>query len=395
MSKQVSYYQLNKFEDRVLTSPNWTTVKGPIALVRPPRVEFGPDSIGLLAEWVGKRSALVVSDAFNGARTSLLGLNGTTTVFPDVRAEPDIENLHALLKIAEEARPDVVIGFGGGSAMDLAKLAAVMTGAAVELRDIQGPGRAPPRKTRLVQIPTTAGTGSEAGTRALVTDHETRAKIAVESMHMLADFAIIDPALMISVPRAVTAATGVDAIAHCAEAFTNRRAHPAVDIYALEGIRLGGRYLRHAVEHGADIEARAAMAPASFYGGLCLGPVNTTAGHALAYPLGTRWNIPHGIANALIFPHVLAFNAPAAPERTQQIAEALQIGVFDTGPRLFSAAYDFCANLGIDMRLSAHGIERNDLPAIADAAITIRRLLDNNPREISRDEILQIYETAF
>jgi alcohol dehydrogenase class IV len=228
-----------------------------------------------------------------------------------------------------------------------------------------------------------------------VADREARSKIAVESMHMLADLAIIDPALTISVPGPVTAATGVDALAHCAEAFTNRRAHPAVDIYALEGIRLGGRYLRQAVENGADIEARSAMALASFYGGLCLGPVNTTAGHALAYPLGTRWGIPHGIANALIFPHVLAFDAPAAPERTRLIAEALQLTAVDGGPRLFSAAYDFCTNLGIDMRLSAHGIDRQDLPAMADAAITIRRLLDNNPKDISREEVLRIYETAF
>ena len=130
---------------------------------------------------------------------------------------------------------------------------------------------------------------------------------------MLADFAVVDPELTLSVPRAITVATGVDALAHCVEAFTSRKAHRAIDLYALEGARLIGASLPRASADGSDREARAGMALASFYGGLCLGPVNTTAGHAVAYPLGTRHHIPHGVANAVIFSHVLAFNAPAAP----------------------------------------------------------------------------------
>jgi alcohol dehydrogenase len=138
-----------------------------------------------------------------------------------------------------------------------------------------------PRRVALAQVPTTAGTGSEAGIRALVTDPKTMAKLAVESMHMLADIAVIDPALTFTVPARTTAATGVDAMAHCVEAFTNRKAHPMIDLYAIEGTRLVGKYLARAVKDGSDAEARAGLSLASLYGGFCLGPVNTAGGHAL------------------------------------------------------------------------------------------------------------------
>lgn len=246
-----------------------------------------------------------------------------------MQPEPDLTNLEAAVAAAREAGVNVVIGFGGGSLMDLAKLVAVLVGTDQGLRDISGPNRAPARRVGLVQIPTTAGTGSEVGTRALITDPDTMNKIATESREMLADIAIIDPELTVSVPPMVTAATGVDAMAHCVEAFTSRRSHPIIDAYALQGIELVGRYLRRAVEDGADLEARAGLALAAFYGGVCLGPVNTTAGHALAYPLGTRHKLAHGIANALIFPHVLAVNAPAAPEKTALVGQALGFGAED------------------------------------------------------------------
>jgi alcohol dehydrogenase class IV len=246
-----------------------------------------------------------------------------------------------------------------------------------------------------VQVPTTSGTGSEAGTRALVTDPATRNKLAVQSRHMLADLAVVDPDLTMTVPTQVTAATGVDALAHCAEAFTSRKAHPVIDRYALEGMRLVGRYLTRAVADGKDREARAGLSLASYYGGLCLGPVNTTAGHAVAYPLGTRHHVPHGAACALIFPHTLAFNAPATPERTAETLQALGLDAGSDERSVFTAAYRFCASLGVEMRMSRLGVPEDDLGNMADEAHAIRRLLDNNPREASRDEILAIYRAAF
>ncbi|MDL2398921.1 iron-containing alcohol dehydrogenase [Rhizobium mayense] len=370
------------------------TSSSSITLIRPRAIEFGPGSVSKVGEWMAGRfqRILVVADAFNSKRVDLLGLSGKVTIFAEVRPEPDIPNLEALLAVAEAADPDLVIGFGGGSAMDLAKLAAVLPGSGCRITDVVGVERVPAKQAALVQVPTTSGTGSEAGTRALVTDPVTKNKLAVQSSHMLADLAVIDPELTLTLPAQVTAATGVDAMAHCVEAFTSRRAHVSIDMYAIEGVRLVGKYLKRAVVDGSDMEARSGLSLASLYGGYCLGPVNTTSGHAVAYPLGTRHHIAHGAANALIFPHTLAFNAPAVPEKTAEILSALNAPWHTS---VFDAAYDFCHGLGCEMKLSQFAVPRSDLPAMADEAHAIRRLLDNNPRDMSRDDILTIYEAAY
>jgi len=375
------------------------TLSMPISMIRPPVIEFGVGTAERLGVWAAQRKyrrILVISDAFNASRTNLLGLAGDVTVFGEVRAEPDIEDLAGVLAAADQANAELIVGFGGGSAMDLAKLAAVLSGSRQTLADVVGAGKvAMPRRAALAQVPTTSGTGSEAGIRALVTDPATQSKLAVESIHMLADIAVIDPALTFTVPPKVTAATGIDAMAHCVEAFTNRKSHPAIDLYAIEGVRLVGRYLARAVAEGDDAEARAGLSLASLYGGFCLGPVNTAAGHALAYPLGTRWHMAHGAANALIFPHVLAFNTPAVPEKTAMILEALGLRQPNTIGSVFEAAHAFCASLDIEMRLSKIGVPDTDLGIMADDAFSIRRLLDNNPRDMSRADILAIYEAAY
>ncbi len=373
------------------------TLASPIDLVRPQEIAFGAGTLSRVARFLaerGYRRPLVVADAFNAGRVDLLGLTGAITVFGTVKPEPDLPNLDAVLALADEVRPDCVIGFGGGSAMDLAKLVAVLPGSGQTLRDVVGPEKVLGRRIGLVQVPTTAGTGSEAGTRALVTDPEAQAKLAVQSHHMLADLAVIDPDLTMTVPAAVTAATGVDAMAHCVEAFTSRKAHPAIDLYALEGARLVGRYLPRAVADGADREARAGLALASLYGGFCLGPVNTTAGHAVAYPLGTRHHIAHGLACAAIFPHTLAFNAPAVPEKTAQVLQALGAPARADEEAVREHATRFCADLGVELRLSRIGVPADDLDGMAGEAHAIRRLLDNNPRDMSRADILALYRAA-
>lgn len=370
------------------------SIDAKLDLLRPAHVRFGAGQLSHVPTWVearGYRRPFVVSDSFNVSRVGELGL-ADVAVFGDLRAEPDIAALEAAVTAARAAQPDLIIGFGGGSAMDLAKLVAVLVGSDLGFKDIQGPDRAPPRRVGLAQIPTTAGTGSEVGTRALITDPVSLNKVATESPHMLADIAIIDPALTLSVPPAITAATGIDALAHCVEAFTSRRAHPIVDFYAEAGITLVGRYLGRAVKDGSDIEARAGLSMAAFYGGICLGPVNTTAGHAISYPLGTVFGIPHGVANALIFPHVLAANAEAMPEKTQFVADAL--GLAQTGI-LRDIAADFCAALGLPMRLRDHGVTEGSIASMAAQAHGIRRLLDFNPRDLSVADIEAIYRQAF
>jgi alcohol dehydrogenase class IV len=369
----------------------------PIELIRPEAIEFGSGTMAAAARFArnkGVKRPLVISDAFNAARVGLLDLPGEVSVFGEVKPEPDIPNLEQALLVARAVAPDLIVGFGGGSAMDLAKLVAVLCSNAQKLTEIVGVDKVVGREVWLLQIPTTSGTGSEAGTRALVTDPSTANKLAVQSRFMLADLAIVDPNLTISVPPGITAATGVDALAHCVEAFTSRKAHPAIDLYAIEGVRLVGRYLARAVADGADREARAGLALASLYGGFCLGPVNTTAGHAVAYPLGTRHHIAHGLACAVIFPHTLAFNMPAVPDKTLAMLAALGLDAAKDARSAFDAAYRYCADLGIDMRLSSLGVPRDDLRVMADEAYAIRRLLDNNPREITSDQILEIYENA-
>ena len=369
----------------------------PIDLSRPSQILFGSGVAGRVGDWAAKRQlkkAFVVADAFNATRVAVLGLRDGVEVFADFRPEPDAADLEKLLAAVDAANPDLIVGFGGGSAMDLAKLAAVLPGSGQHFMDVVGPNKVHSRSLALAQVPTTAGTGSEAGTRALVTDPKTLAKLAVQSDHMLADLAAVDPELTQSVPRAITVATGVDALAHCVEAYTNKKAHPIIDVYALEGIRLVGHWLPRAAEVGADMEARTGMALASLYGGFCLGPVNTAGGHAVAYPLGSRHHIPHGAANALIFPHVLAFNAPAAPERTATILSALGLAATSEPADVFASTYKWCLDLGCEMRLSALGVPADDLPTRADEAHAIRRLLDNNPRDLMRDDILAIYRAA-
>ena len=366
----------------------------PIELLRPPVVHFGAGTLPKLADWVRAQGFLhpvVVADVANAKRLDVLGI-GAVDHFGEVTGEPDIEMLERAVAAARGA--DLVVGFGGGSAMDLAKLVAVLVGQDLALSDISGPNRAPKRKVGLAQIPTTAGTGSEVGTRALVTDRQKRSKVATESREMLADIAIVDPALTESVPPAVTAATGLDALAHCVEAYTSRRAHPLVDEYAVSGIELVGKYLKRAVVDGHDTEARAGLALGSFYGGVCLGPVNTTAGHALSYPLGTRFGLPHGLANALIFPHTLALNAPAVPAKTKVILEALGSAPGTSGDVL-GGARQFCEGLGLDMRLRAHAIPKEAFASMATEAHSIRRLLDWNPVDVSAEEIARLYDRAW
>ncbi len=369
-----------------------------IELLRPPIIEFGTGTLAKLGDWArakGYQRPFIVAGSSAAARIGMLGLPGEIGVFGTVAPEPDIPNFEAALAAARAHQPDLIVGFGGGSAMDVAKLVAALLDGGQSLEEVVGPEKVAGRRVGLAQVPTTAGTGSEVGTRALLTDPASRNKWAVQSRFMLADIAIVDPEMTATVPARITAETGVDAMAHCVEAFTNIKAHPIIDGYALEGIRLVGRYLRRAVENGADHEARAGMALASLYGGLCLGPVNTAGGHAIAYPLGTRHHIPHGAANAVIFPHVLAYNAPVAPEKTRLVLEALGLPASSDPAEVSRLAGGWCARLGIEMRMSARGVPQSDLGAMADEAFAIKRLIDNNPRELTRAAILEIYQQAF
>lgn len=373
-----------------------TDYASPLRLFQPRQFDYGAGSaaqVGLWAETEGFQRILVLTQPVMAAQIDRLGLKGDVSVFDGVQPEPDSGNLAAAISAAVTSAPDLIVGFGGGSVMDVAKLASVLRGGQ-GLSDVIGPNRVAGRQNALALVPTTAGTGSEAGIRALVTDASTLNKVAVESRYLMPDMVALDPDLTMSVPPAVTAATGIDAMAHCVEAFTNRKAHPLIDNYARLGFGLVARYLPRAVKDGSDAEARSALLLAAYYGGICLGPVNTAAGHALAYPLGTRLKLAHGLANAVIFPHVLAFNQPVAPAKTAEIATALGLR-HDSEAALRQDASRWCAELGVEMRLSRLGASEDQLPGWATEAHSIRRLMDNNPRDMSVADVVAIYRAAF
>jgi len=371
------------------------TIDRQITIHQPARLEIGAGSAARVGDWAtGAARTLVLTSPSVAGSVEQLALKGEVRVHADVPPEPDEKALAAAMASAGDLKPDVIVGLGGGSVMDIAKLVAVLWDGAQTLPEVIGPNKVARRLSRLALVATTAGTGSEAGIRSLVTNSETQAKMAVESPYMRADLAVLDPVLTYTVPPAVTAANGVDAMAHCVEAFTNIRAHGMIDGYARMGISLVGRYLRRAVEDGSDTEARAGMMLASYYGGICLGPVNTAAGHAVAYPLGTKLHLPHGLANAIIFPHVLAYNQPVQPEKTAEVLTALGLGQAGNPEAVLEKAYGFCASLGVEMHLRQHGRIPNDLSGWAAEAHGIRRLMDNNPRDMSVQEVEAIYRAA-
>jgi len=267
------------------------------------------------------------------------------------------------------------------------------------LREVFGIGLLRGRATPLVCIPTTAGTGADVSPNAILLDEAERLKKGVVSPHLVPDMAICDPELTVTMPPPVTAATGIDALVHCMEAYANKHAHPTVDVYALEGIRRIGRSMETAVKNGADRNARADVMLGALYGGLCLGPVNTAAVHALSYPLGGEYRVPHGVANSLLMPHVFRFNLPAMPERYADIALALGCAAGATPLATAEAGLqrlaDMSRNCGIPQRLRDVGVPESDLPRLAQESMKVTRLLKNNPRELTAADAEQIYRAAY
>ncbi len=323
----------------------------------------------------------------------------TVEVCSSIDREPEIALFEQVVAAGRAAKPDVVIGLGGGSPLDVSKLVAALLDGRQPIRDVFGIGLLRGRSTPLICIPTTAGTGADVSPNAILLDEAERLKKGVVSPYLVPDMAICDPELTVTMPPAVTAATGIDALVHCMEAYANKHAHPTVDVYALEGIRRIGRSIETAVKNGADRDARAEVMLGALYGGLCLGPVNTAAVHALSYPLGGEYRVTHGVANSLLMPHVFRFNLPAMPVRYANIALALGCSAGGTPLATAEAGLrrlaEMSRNCGIPQRLRDVGVPESDLPRIAIESMKVTRLLRNNPRELTATEAEQIYREAF
>ena len=379
----------------------------PITLLQPPRIGFGngcaPQCADHLAA-LGTKRVLVVSSTpvlpTIGAVLTALDAAGVTAIHAScVDHEPTCGLFEQVLAAARVERVDGVLGIGGGSAIDVAKLVAALHDGGQSVREVFGIGLLRRRSLPLVCLPTTAGTGAEVSPNAILLDEGDELKKGVVSPHLVPDAAYVDPWLTISVPPAVTAATGLDALTHCIEAYANQHSHPIVDTWALQGIRLIAGHLARAVRNGGDMEARGALALGSLYGGLCLGPVNTAAVHALAYPLGGKYHIAHGVANSLLLPHVLRFNLPAAPQRYAGIAAALGVAPNDSATRMAEQGVEFLTRLsaacGVPQNLSALGIAREEIPGLAASAMKVTRLLANNLRPMTEADAARIYEAAY
>lgn len=298
-----------------------------------------------------------------------------------------------------EFEPDCVVGIGGGSVLDCAKLIAALADKKQKLEEVVGMQLIQQRAAKLICVPTTSGTGSEMSPNAILLNEKTNAKSGIISKYLVPDVSYIDPALTFKLPPHLTAETGMDALSHCIEAYTNIFAHPAIDIYALEGIRQITANLVAAVKDGENKSARAALALGSMYGGICLGPVNTSAVHALSYGLGGKYHISHGLANAILLAEVMQFNASASPERHLQISLAMGIENKGTQDEIISKGIqkirEIALECGLPSKLSEIGICREDIPELADTAMQVTRLLKNNPRPVNKEDAIRIYEKLF
>ena len=327
----------------------------------------------------------------------------TVEVFDQVVADPPEAILLAAVEQARALKAQLIIGFGGGSSMDVAKLVALLAHpeCSQALAQMYGVGNARGQRLPLILVPTTAGTGSEVTQISIITTGETT-KMGVVSPLLLPDLALLDAELTLGLPPAVTAATGIDAMVHAIEAYTSvLKKNPLSDLLAREALRLLAANLDEVVHNGGNREARQAMLLGSCLAGQAFANAPCAAVHALAYPLGGHFHIPHGLSNALVLPHVLAFNASAAAPLYAELAplvlgERLQAGSAAQQTEQFIAALaDFSVRSGLPTRLRDAGVPQDMLPTMARDAMLQQRLLVNNPREVNEAQALAIYHVAY
>ena len=390
-----------------------------ITLLQPQKIVFGTGCIQTFTDdykKMGLRRLFVLTappirPLIEGTLDELKAAGIAVEVFQDIVAEPTVNDFKKILKEARQFQADSVAGIGGGSVLDVTKLVAAFIDSDQQVEDCFGTGFIRRKGLWFACLPTTAGTGSEVSPNAILLDEHDHLKKGIVSPFLIADVAYVDPKLTWTVPAKVTADTGMDALTHCIEAYTNKFAHPSVDIYALQGIRLIAANLERAVTLARDnkpadlsdnptyAEAREALAFGSLYGGLCLGPVNTAAVHALSYPLGGEFHIPHGLSNAILLPSVMKFNTPSNVKRHAEVAIALgcEPGKNDeeTAQRGVDFIYRLAAAVGIPDKLTALGIPQTAVDGMAKAAMQVQRLLKNNPREVTEQDARDIYNSLY
>jgi alcohol dehydrogenase len=373
-------------------------------------VEFGAARrLGALlrAQFPALERLCVVTDGFlhksgllDPALADLAAHGWNATVIDDVIADPPEHIVLDATARARSAGAEIVLGLGGGSSMDVAKLiAALAPQQQQQLSEMYGVNKVTVQRLPLVQMPTTAGTGSEVTAVSIVTVGEAR-KMGVVAPQLIADLAILDAELTLGLPVAATAATGIDAMVHAIEAYTSAHLkNPVSDMLAMKALELLSRNLLPACEDGNNREAREAMLLGATFAGQAFANSPVAAVHALAYPIGGIYHVPHGLSNALVLPHVLRFNADSAADLYAELADVVVPGTTgsarDKTQALIEKLERMIAETAIPARLRDVGIEREGLGRMASEAMLQTRLLVNNPRPVSEADALAIYNAAF
>ncbi|MFS0785083.1 iron-containing alcohol dehydrogenase [Shouchella sp. 1P09AA] len=320
--------------------------------------------------------------------------------FLDVEPEPAFSVIEACKEVFLAGGHDGFIAIGGGSAIDTAKAASVYASYEGSLHDFVGTDLVPQKGAPLIAIPTTAGTGSEVTNIAILSDKDAQLKKGIASDYLLPDVAIVAPEMTRTAPQHVTAASGIDAMVHGIEAYLSVHASPITDALALKSMTMIARSLPKAYSNVNHLEAREEMATASLMAGMAFGNAGVGAVHALAYPLGGRFQMAHGVSNALLLPFVMEVNKPACLERLKDIADALGeqtsgLSLNEAADRAILAMTRLCAQVKIPASLKEFDIKESDLEEMAEDASKIDRLLKNNPRQLTKAEIYEIYQAAY
>ena len=353
----------------------------------------------------GGKSVLIVTDPgvlsaglLNKAIHQFKELNLPVQIFSDVQADPPVSVINSAIKAAQECKADYIVGFGGGSSMDVAKLVALLAPGKEKLVDIYGVGMAKGPRLPLILVPTTAGTGSEVTTISIVTVSESEKK-GVVSPQLLPDIALLDAELTLGLPAHVTAATGIDAMVHAIEAFTTKRLkNPVSDCLAKEALRLLAANLHKAVASGSDIVARENMLLGACLAGMSFTNAPVAGVHALAYPIGARFHVPHGLSNSFMLGSVVRFILDAAHVMYAELGQIIKPGLLGSTKEQAAQLADYlgglAGELGLPQRLVEVGITANDIDQLATDAMLQTRLLQNSPREITLADAAALYREA-
>ena len=319
--------------------------------------------------------------------------------FDKVEADPRFEIVDEVVAQIRSENIDCILGIGGGSSLDIAKVASVMVTNPGKVEEYFGIDLVKEPGLKTILVPTTAGTGSEVTPIVILSDHHEKLKKGVVSSHLLPDCALLDPELTVGLPPAVTAATGMDALIHAMEAYTSINANSTTDMLAVRAMELLFGNIRTAYANGNDIEARHKMLEGSMLAGMAFANAGVTAVHAFAYPIGAEFHIPHGIANTIMLTPVMEFNLIGNLDKFAHIARIFGEGNAEMSPRKLAqlgvaAVKELAADLNVPQHLSAYNVKADDIPALAEGVMKVTRLLANNPRTLKVEDAEAIYRSV-